>query len=386
LNTVTKRIQAEIAARGAIPFARFMEMALYCPDCGFYEIESDTIGKRGDFYTSVSVGGLFGRLLAFQFADWLAELGTRNSQLGTAAPRIVEAGAHNGRLAKDILTWLRERRPELFEVFEFWIVEPSGRLRRKQEQTLREFAGKVRWAGTMVELGAVCGVIYSNELLDAMPVRRVGWDAQRREWFEWGVTLAGQKFVWTKLDEPGADRSADSLVRATGGMEASRRARLSALHDLPPELLNVLPDGFTTELSPVAEDWWREAAGVLERGKILTFDYGLSAEEFFSPERKDGTLRSYHHHKLIADVLANPGEQDITAHVNFTGILAAGDAAGLRTGTFQSQTKFLTDIASRAWKTESGFGLWTEEHTRQFQTLTHPDHLGRAFRVLVQSR
>jgi SAM-dependent MidA family methyltransferase len=158
------------------------------------------------------------------------------------------------------------------------------------------------------------------------------------------------------------------------------------MREIPSAILDVLPDGFTTEVCPAAENWWRETAVWLPHGKLLTFDYGLETEEFFTPHRANGTLRAYHRHKLSGDLLAHPGEQDLTAHVNFTTIKRAGEAAGLRTATDTSQARFLTDIAQRAWREDSGFGGWTPEHTRQFQTLTHPEHLGRAFRVVVQTK
>src|SRR6185437_14491760 len=94
----------------------------------------------------------------------------------------------------------------------------------------------------------------------------------------------------------------------------------SALATLPPELLNVLPDGFTTEVCPAAVDWWRQAARALKSGKLMTIDYGLRAEQFFTPTRRDGTLRAYHQHHQSNDLLARPGEQDLTAQVNFTAI------------------------------------------------------------------
>src|SRR2546427_1045503 len=109
LNEVAKRIASEIAVRGVISFARFMELALYCPVFGYYEKERDTTGRRGDFFTSVSVGSLFGELLAFHFAEWLEELRLADCRL-----QIVETGAHDGRLGKDILKWLQARRPEVF--------------------------------------------------------------------------------------------------------------------------------------------------------------------------------------------------------------------------------------------------------------------------------
>jgi SAM-dependent MidA family methyltransferase len=381
LNPVADKIRAEIAECGAICFTRFMELALYCPDCGFYEKENDSIGRRGNFYTSVSVGPLFGELLGFQFAGWLAQRGTRNAERATPPMQIVEAGAHDGRLARDILNWLRLRRPALFEQIEYGIVEPSARRQKRQRETLDEFAPRVRWAADLGSLScdssgaisnprsAICnpqfnGLIFSNELLDAMPVHRLGWDARRCEWFEWGVADQRGKFVWTRLA---------NTPHAPG-------------ITLPPELLAVLPDGFTTEICPAAENWWREAAGLLQNGRLLTIDYGLRAEEFFAPQRVGGTLRAYHRHRLCTDALANAGEQDLTAQVNFSAIQAGGEAAGLKTELLETQAHFLTDIARRAWDESSGFGPWTPAHTRQFETLTHPEYLGRPFRILIQAR
>ena len=125
---------------------------------------------------------------------------------------------------------------------------------------------------------------------------------------------------------------------------------------------------------------------MLEYGRLVTIDYGLTADEFLVPERMQGTARAYSHHQASRDVLADPGEQDITAHVNFTAIQTAGQLAGLRTDAFMTQAQFLTGIAGRVWKSGASFGAWTPERTRQFQTLTHPEHLGQSFRVLVQSR
>jgi SAM-dependent MidA family methyltransferase len=371
LINIVEKITSEVARKGVVPFARFMELALYCPDCGFYEKEEDNVGRSGDFFTSVSVGPLFGELLAFQFAEWIDEFKAHHPQ---SAVQLVEAGAHNGQLARDILNWLKAHRPGLFESIEYWIIEPSPRRQQWQREMLGEFAPRIRWFTDLEDLSLVTGIIFSNELLDAMPVHRLGWDAKKKEWFEWGVAWDNGKFEWARL-------RTDVAASRQNAVDS-----LSSILHLPSSLLEVLPDGFTTEISPAAENWWRKAAGVLKQGKMLAIDYGLADEEFFTPERKEGTLRAYRRHQLTNDVLASPGEQDITAHVNFTAIQSAGEAVGLKTETFLGQAKFLTQIAERTWKRADVFGEWTSKRTRQLQTLTHPEHLGRPFRVLIQSR
>ena len=359
VKTLSQIIRAEAAAGGVLPFARFMELSLYCPVHGYYETQKDNVGRRGDFYTSVSTGELFGQLLAFQFANWLEEPGQfkiKNKKL-----TIAEAGAHDGRLAKDILSWLRSSRPKLFAALEYLILEPSPRRREWQQETLKDFPN-VRWHDTQLSTlnSQLNGVVFSNELLDAMPVHRFGWDAKNRKWFEWGVAAEGEQFVWSKIQN-------------------------SEFGTRNPELESVLPDGYTIETSPAAENWWRAAAGSLVHGKLLAIDYGHGADELFSPARTRGTLRAYHRHHASDDLLANVGGQDLTAHVNFPAIQKAGEAVGLTTESFSTQPQFLTQILAAAL-TDKSFGEWTPRRTRQFQTLTHPEHLGRAFCVLVQSR
>ncbi len=364
MSDVREIIAGEARREGVITFRRFMELALYCPKSGYYEQAGMAPGREGDFYTSVSVGGLFGELLAYRFADWLEGAASGVRQL-------VEAGAHDGRLALDILGWVKANRPQLWEAFEYWILEPSEARRAVQRAALAGFAGKARWFGSWEEISAagVQGIIFSNELLDAMPAHRLGWDAGKREWFEWGVRVAGDGALeWTRL--------------------AARREVIEAggLAKLPRELLELLPQDFTTEINLAAIDWWRSAAGALRAGKLVAFDYGLDALEFFTPERRDGTLRAYRRHQVGADLLADPGKQDLTAHVNFTAIRETGEGAGLATECQQTQSQFLVGIVKEMERRGQLPPEWDSKRTRQFQTLTHPEHLGRAFRVLVQSR
>jgi len=408
VSTLSEIICREAAERGVLPFARFMELALYCPVHGYYETEKDNPGRHGDFYTSVGVGELFGQFLAFQFAEWLqaeVQSPTPLAREQASKVQIVEAGAHDGRLAKDILAWLQLKRPKLFDQIEYWVIEPSPRRQKWQKETLKNFAPRVRWFASFQSLlqERTChsspatrhpplhGIIFSNELLDAMPVHRLGWDAKSKKWFEWGVTVAGEKFVWARIPETLAPRS--------GERAGARGFDPSSIVHLPSSLLSVLPDGYTIETCPAAQNWWREAANVLGRGRLLTIDYGFTIDELFSPGRRHGTLRAYFRHHASDDLLANVGAQDLTAHVNFSAIQTVGESAGLKTESFLTQSQFLTQILEKTLRKKTfgelvapksdGGGSdegWTSAQARQFQTLTHPEHLGRAFRVLVQSR
>src|SRR5262249_7578464 len=152
-------------------------------------------------------------------------------------------------------------------------------------------------------------------------------------WFEWRVTWTDDRFAWTRSAE----------------LETTLVAELNenGWCNLPASLRALLPDGFTVELCPAARTWWSQAAGALRAGKLLTFDYGLEAEEFLAPHRQHGTLRGYRAHRLTSDPLAEPGTQDLTAHVNFSSLMRAGEAASLRTDFFRPQSSFLTGIVAR---------------------------------------
>jgi SAM-dependent MidA family methyltransferase len=394
LQQLVEKILGEMRDRGAISFARFMEYALYCPVYGYYEKEEDTLGRRGDYYTSVSVGPLFGELLALQFAEWLSQM----EELAGGTPalpgklQLVEAGAHKGELARDILRWLHGYEPSLVQKIEYCIVEPSDRRQEWQRRMLANFQPQVRWVKSLEECvgnasgpknsaanrPGVRGIIFSNELLDAMPVHRLGWDAANGNWFEWGVTFSDGRFEWERLVE-------ETSVRFSN-IGATLDPFSVICQAWSEDLLRGLPEGFTIEICPAASQWWAHAAAVLGSGKLLALDYGLKDEEWLSPARVQGTLRAYNHHRLSSDVLSRPGAQDLTAHVNFSALLRAGESAGLTTNGLFSQEQFLTRIATPVLTGKRTFAAWTTERIRQFQTLTHPNHLGRSFRVLLQSR
>lgn len=360
------------AGGGAVPFARFMELALYAPGLGYYERSPRPVGRRGDFYTSVSVGPLLGEMLGFQFARWMED----PKWVATEAPlHLVEAGAHDGRLAADLLSWLKAWRPALFPRIQLWLVEPSSSRTQWQRETLAGFEHAVHWVANLSELkertGGVGGLFYSNELLDAFPVHRLAWSAALRTWQELGVGYSEGRFVWTPLPLNTATAASEDLAR---------------LAVLPGELLAVLPDGFAIDTSPAAAAWWRQAAGVLREGVLMTLDYGFNDGAMLRPEHPAGTLRAYRRHQQGRDILAHPGEQDLTASVDFESIACAGETLGLSTRVRSSQRLWLTEIFEATLASDAGFPPWDPPRIRQFQTLTHPEHLGRRFQVLVQTR
>jgi SAM-dependent MidA family methyltransferase len=366
MSPLAQILRQEIDSAGLMPFCRFMDLALYCPGLGYYEGKRSKIGRGGDFYTNPSTGRLFGQLLGFQFAHWLEQISGQPVQL-------VESGAHEGNLALDILQWLQQNRASILDRMEYWILENSPTRRSWQQETLQSFTDKIRWFDSIesVPQNGIRGVIFSNEFLDALPVHRLGWDASARRWFEWGVAVEQSIFVWQPLP-----RCSSVLL------DELRAADLVC----PEELAAVLPDQFTIEICPAAGRWWGQAAKQLQQGFLLTFDYGMTGRDWFSPTRRGGTLRAYRRHQVCSNVLADPGEQDITAHVNFTLLQNRGEETGLETILFQPQERFLTRVLEKAWQAQAEFLLQNSAWKRQFQTLTHPDHLGRAFQILAQKR
>ena len=352
MNELQQIIRAEIESNGPMTCARFMELALYHPEHGYYEKRSNQVGRSGDFITSVSVGDLFGRLLAERFVEWLREL----EQRGVEPPfQLVEAGAHQGQLAADILATLQERNAELYDKVEYVIIEPSERRRPWQREFLKAWSEKITWWETWQD--SVYGVVFSNELLDAFPVHRYRWHREANRWRELAVSGPG----WCEIEAefPFA---------------------------LAPDVIAALPDRFEAEFAPQARTWYREAAGSLKAGWLTSIDYGFDSEVLVSPNHPTGTLRAYQNHQHADDLLAWPGEQDLTAHVNWAAIRSDGEEQGLTTTGLIDQSRFLTQILADATAGDSGAWQMTPKEIRRFQMLTHPDHLGHKFQVLVQQR
>jgi len=334
--------------------ARYMELALYQTEHGYYQQKVE-IGKKGDFYTSPHVSALFGQLLAKQLEEMWELMGRPSSF------QILEMGAGHGHLATDILD--SGKSLEGFkDALSYSIVESSSRLREQQVQLLGE---RVRWLESLDSLKGepVIGCILSNELLDSFPVHKIC--KQNDQLLEIYLTEENGEF----REQPGP--LSDVAIREY--------------------FENIeLPEGIETELNLNALDWMRSVARVLQRGFVITIDYGLAQSNYYSPARMKGTLRSFHQHQISGDVFRNPGEQDITAHVNFTSLAKAGEEAGLRAEGFTDQSRFLLGIGERdlaeAMAGYPGPGIEDAKRRAAIRTLFHPQMMGSAYKVLIQSK
>ena len=353
-EALTAWLRENIAAQGPLPFRAFMEAALYHPTLGYYRRDEPVpVGRRGDFYTNVSVGPLFGQLLGLQFAQMWELLGS------PPAIALIEQGAHNGLFLRDLLDSLRRDRPAFYQAVHAVLLEPSPALRSLQAQTLSAHAEKITWHPTPASVGTPFphALFFSNELVDSFPVHRIvktadGWQESHVAWAD--------GFVWRNL--PLANPSLAEAIAA-----------------FPPDL----PLGYTTEVNLQARAWIAGVAALFERGYVVTVDYGYPASRYYAPERSEGTLLCYQSHRKSADPLAAVGAQDITAHVDFTALAQAGAAAGLRPLGFTDQHHFLVGLLQAFPDLLAGADPASQ---RAFQTLMHPELMGTPFKYLVQGK
>jgi SAM-dependent MidA family methyltransferase len=335
---------------GWIPFSRFMELALYAPGLGYYSGGAAKLGRDGDFTTAPEMTPLFGQTLA----QVVAQL------IGKTTPQIMEFGAGSGKLARDILAELTAMG---VAVHRYSIVEVSGELRARQQETLRGFP-QVAWLDHFPP--QFSGVVLGNEVLDAMPVHLVTKTALG--WRERGIGLAPKKFVYR--DHPCAP---------------------ALLAQIPHP--DVLPEGYLTEVHPVALGFIRTLADMLRAGfdytghggVALLIDYGFPAHEYYLPQRMEGTLMCHYRHHAHADPFYLPGLQDITAHVDFTAVAHTAAASGLDVLTYTSQAAFLIDagIADMLQRTPASDRLRYLPRANEVQKLTSPAEMGELFKVIM---
>ena len=347
-----------------------MDLALYDSEGGYYADPARKVGREGgDFYTSVSVGDTFGRLLAAAAAQVWRDLGKPEKFF------VVEQGAHDGQLAQDFLRGAREEDGEnFFPALCYFVIEPNARRRELLVERLQTHGVQiVAAAEDLPARGEASGLFLCNELIDALPVDRVRWRNGR--WWEMRVTTSeGPGFEWSEREIAHDTLLAGEVAR----IDADERG---------------LPDGWCTEINLAMRDWIREVADVFApgRGRWWIFDYGWEEEDYYAPQRRDGTLRCYREHRATDDPFDAVGETDITAHVNFSRLREWAIEAGLETTTEKvvDQHDFLTHAAVDWLKeiertTAEGVPMSAADQARvrQFQTLTHPGTMGRVFKVL----
>ena len=325
-------IRAEIERQGPISFAQFMHHALYHPRHGYYSSGRCAIGKTGDYFTNVSIGPVFGQLLAAQFAEIWERLGKIDNFV------VVEQGAHDGQFACDVLEFLKKHAPELFEVLRYRIVERFPILRDRQSLTLKPFEEKIEYHDS---LRPFAGVHFSNELLDAMPVRLIRGGVEKM------VDVQDTNFVFVECP---------------------------------------LLEGNAVSNQP-ALDWVDYVAANLQRGYVITIDYGRVGDE------REGSAQVRAGHRILDSPFEQIGHADITMHVDWSTIVKRAQANGLRVAGFTDQHHFLAGIIAefgRGGSPEPPAGDWGQsslpgspKETRELQTLLHPEMLGRVFQVLA---
>ncbi|MEI6675078.1 MAG: SAM-dependent methyltransferase [Verrucomicrobiota bacterium] len=351
--TLTCLLRERIAAEGSLDFAAFMATALYHPELGYYARPTRQVGRHGDFFTSVSVGPLFGELLARRFRRWWQAAGCPENW------RLIECGAHDGTLAADILAALGRLDPAALAALEYAIPEPLPRLQAAQRETLHPFAACVRFLTSPAELAShpVPGIAFGNELLDALPFEVVEWQADGWHSCKVGCGPVGG-FCWETHDPLADPALAAALAPLGGGFPIGYRSEVRA--------------GYGAFFEPLL-------AG-LSSGMLLWLDYGFARPDYYHPARHHGTLRTFSGHRAAANPLLDPGAIDITAHVDFTAVAEAASALGCRPLRFCNQGSWLTEVG-RGWLLGME-GQPDASLLRQFQTLTHPAHLGGYFHVL----
>jgi SAM-dependent MidA family methyltransferase len=360
-NQLETIISERIRRQGRITFCDYMAACLYEPGLGYYTSPGRKVGTAGDFYTSITVHAAFGRVIAREIARMWRSLG---QPIGFT---LVEVGAGHGRLACDIMDFLAEREPDCYAASTLLLVEQEPSLAEAQAALLSVHGQKLGWRSPaqLSEL-RFSGVLYSNELLDAMPVHRVVMTAEGlREVY---VTLQDGQLA-EELDHPSTPHLEQYLARYGTPLLVGQEAEVS--------------------LAGLA--WLEAVAASLEQGFLLTVDYGFPKEELYTPRRRQGTLLCYHQHRVEDNPYIRLGQQDITTHINFSALMERGAELGLTTVWFGEQYRFLltAGIVEEFEAIESA-DLSEADKLKARLTLKRlimPEGgMGDTFRVLVQSR
>jgi len=361
--TLREKITAEIRRCGPIPFSRYMEMCLYDPELGYYSRNAQQFGKAGDFYTSSDVHAVFGRLLARQFEEMWQALG-RPEQI-----EILELGPGRGLFAQDVLDWSEKKFPDFFTTLHYSLVERSPSLQERLRSTLGRHldTGRVSLPELTPESSAfersfapeVPLIVFANEFFDALPVEVISPEGRLL------ISERDGRFVETW--GPTSGEVLDFL-----------------------EFFSVQPEpGERLEASLLAQRYAQSIAKLITRGFLVIVDYGYTRQEQLAGRHR-GTLTAYRRHSVSASPYEAPGEQDITAHVNFSSLSAAAERSGMLAQPLLTQSQFLLGIGEQTQFADAFEDCrLPQERAKvalQLKHLVTPAGLGESFQVLVCSR
>lgn len=349
--TLKQTLIEKIKKEGPITFETFMEIVLYEPGLGYYTSDKTMIGRAGDYYTSPHLHPIFGAMIGKQIEEMWEIMGKPTDF------QIVEIGSGAGYLCKDMLDYFKGA--DIFEYIQYTIVELNHVMRERQKNLLPNFLDKVRWVSSLRELHNIRGCILSNELLDSFPVHLIEMEDDIKEVF---IALEGERLIEIK-GPPSTD-------------------------EIPyyfKEFSIELPEGYRTELNLKIKEWLKEIARLLKEGFIFTIDYGYPAGDYYSEDRNRGTLLCYYRHQVSEDPYQNIGEQDITAHVNFSSVKKWGEELGLKTIGFCQQGTFLVSLGidkaiAKLYKDSPDYLF----EVAKIKKLILPGTLGETHKVMIQ--
>ncbi len=377
-TAINSRIQNSQSQQ--ITFADYMDMVLYHPEYGYYSTNAVNIGfEGGDFFTSSHLGSDFGELLGKQFFQ-MWEI------LGKPIPfSLVEMGAGQGILASHILKYIHLQHPDFSATLEYIIVEKSVTLRQEQQRYLQEY--RVRWCNLdEIPPNSINGCFFSNELVDAMPVHQFMLEAgELREIYVTTPNMVTDRGIeGQEVSSP----SPLSFIEVTGELSTPQLAKYFDLVGID-LTANIYPEGYRSEINLAVLDWLSIVADCLQRGYVLTIDYGYPAHRYYNPRRSQGTLQCYYQHCHHNNPYINIGQQDITAHVDFTALGCWGKQCGLDQVGLTQQALFLMALGlserlASISDQKQPIGELLQRRQALHQ-LIDPTGLG-SFSVLVQSK
>jgi len=365
MSLLREIIARRIGSNGPLAFAEYMDLSLYHPRHGYYSRLDHRSGQTGDFFTSVDVGTIFGELLAKQFAEMSLSIRQLAESESNRFLMLVEAGAGNGTLASDVLDATAKNHPELYEAIQLTLVEQSATARASHVASLGTHSEKLGLSTDTLP-NKITGVIYANELLDALPVHPIV------------MTESGLKEVYIDLDPHNEERFVERLGPPS-----------SVVIEHIDRFGIALEPGWRAEISPASVSWVEQAGRALDLGFLVLIDYGHAANQLYSATHASGTLATYERHvvsqspaHMDAAWLLNPGSVDITAHVDLTAVQQAAESVGLETLTVVDQTYFLLGLSSTETQTP---GNTIQELKRRLalKTLLLPGGLGSSHKVMI---